>query len=72
MSITRYNRFEARRRLLFNANVGPYWDTHEVVDRQLLDDDDLHASAVVANCSMNRDRLGTWPSPPREMLGGGE
>ncbi len=25
-------------------------------DRQLLDDDGLHASAVVANCSMNRER----------------
>ena len=28
----------------------------EVAERQLLDDDDLHASAVVANCSMNRER----------------
>jgi SAM-dependent methyltransferase len=27
-----------------------------MTDRQLLDDDDLHASAVVANCSMNRER----------------
>lgn len=27
-----------------------------MADRQLLGDDDLHASAVVANCSMNRER----------------
>lgn len=27
-----------------------------MADRRLLDDDDLHASAVVANCSMNRER----------------
>ena len=27
-----------------------------MAERQLLDDDDLHASAVVANCSMNRER----------------
>jgi trans-aconitate methyltransferase len=27
-----------------------------VAERRLLDDDDLHASAVVANCSMNRER----------------
>jgi len=27
-----------------------------VADRQLLGDDELHASAVVANCSMNRER----------------
>src|SRR5579863_9768149 len=32
------------------------WDTAGVAERQLLGDDDLHASAVVANCSMNRER----------------
>jgi SAM-dependent methyltransferase len=39
-----------------SADAGLPWDTADVVDRRLLDDDDLHTSAVVANCSMNRER----------------
>jgi len=40
-----------------------------VVDRQLLGDDDLHASAVVANCSMNRERqLAGVNSYTRELV----